>query len=129
MKFCFSLQRKKRTKEQLLYDYVYQKNHKKVLKLLKKGVNPNTVVGYNVPMDLAIHNQDLKMIKILIYHGALLQEEDKMFCYDCRRNHDYIYTMYDCYRKLVVMSVDQITLKYKIPPGLDIYLKSFLREN
>lgn len=77
-------------------------------------------------MDLAIHNRDLRMIRILIYHGAILQEEDKMFCYDCRCNHDYIYVMYETYRKLLQMSMETIVKQYDIPAGLDKYIASFI---
>lgn len=124
--FCFNI-KKKKTKEQLLYDEVCQKHHKKVLKLLKKGANPNIVIGYNVPLDVAIHNQDLSMIKILMYHGAVFdREESKMFCYDCRKNHQHILTMYDCYMTILNKYMDHIVLENKIPIGLDDYLKSFI---
>lgn len=113
-------------KDRLLYHYVYEQNHKKVLKLLKKGANPNTTISYNEPIDIAIHNEDLKMIKILIYYGAKIQNDSKLFCNDCRKIFNNIYIIYDCYLKILNNQVNQICKKNNIPSGLDKYLKSFL---
>ena len=122
------LWKKKKSKDERLYEYVYQKQYKKVLKLLKKGANPNVIIGYNVPLDLAIHNQDLKMIKILIYYGAVFdKEESKMFCYDCRKNHQYIATLYDYYMNILNIYMDHILHENKIPMGLDNYIKTFIK--
>lgn len=113
-----------------MYDAVCQKHYKKVLKLLKKGANPNTIIGYNVPLDVAIHNQDYIMIKILMYYGAVFyRDESKMFCYDCRKNHQHISIMYDYYMSILNRYMDHIVLKNKIPPGLDDHLKSFIMKN
>ncbi len=113
-------------KNRLLYYYVYKQNHKKALKMLKNGANPNTTIFYNEPLDLAIHYGDLKMIRILIYHGAEFKELSKMFCKDCRHNHEYILTIYESYRQLHEYYINQICLKYKIPPGIDEYIQKFI---
>lgn len=77
-----------------------KKNHDKVLKMLKKGANPNIITSYNYPLDIAIHNRDIKMIKILIFYGAILTiEESRLFCNDCRKNFTHIYEIYDIYKK------------------------------
>jgi len=129
--FCFlNCFKKRKSKDELLYENVYLKNHKKVLKLLKKGANPNAVIGYNVPLDLAIHNQDLIMIKILMYHGAIFEkEESKMFCYDCRKNHKHISTMYDYYMNILEKYMDHVVKENNIPYGVDNHLKGFLVKN
>lgn len=114
-------------KNSLLYHYVDQKNHAKVLKLLKKGANPNTTICYNEPIDIAIHNEDIKMIKILIYYGARINNDfSKLFCNDCRKIFNDIYIIYDCYLKILDNQINQICKKNNIPYGLDNYLKSFL---
>ena len=123
--YCFKGQMEK---DRLLFHYVFKKNHTKVLKLLKKGANPNTTISYNEPIDIAIHNNDLEMIKILIFYGATMKEDSRMFCRDCRRNFDYIDLMYNFHKKILESHLYSICLKYKIPPGLDNYLKQFFIE-
>ncbi len=113
-------------KERLLYHYVYEKNYKKVLKLLKTGTNPNTTISYNQPIDIAIHNEDMKMIKMLIYYGARLQNDSNLFCNDCRNIFYNLFLIYDCYLKIINNQLDAICKKNNIPSGLDKYLKSFL---
>ena len=122
---CF-LRKDQQEKDRLLYHYVYKQKHKKALKILKQCANPNTLISYNQPLDLAIHYGDLDMIRILIYHGAQFTELSRMFCRDCRNNHEYIHIIYDSYQKIQKHYLKQICLKYKIPPGLDNYLIEFI---
>ena len=115
-------------KNRLLYHCVYKKNHKRVIKLLRNGADPNTIISYNQPIDLAIHQEDLKMIRILIFYGAILNKDEasKLFCNDCRKNFDYINMIYELNQKYIQMQMNNVCKKYKVPPGLDIYLKSFI---
>jgi len=109
-----------------LYHFVSIKNHKKVLKLLKKGADPNINILYNEPIDVAIHNNDLKMIKLLMFYGAKIKDEFRLFCKDCRRNFDYIDFIYNLHKKLLNCQIQRIYTQYKVPSGLDNYLKQFL---
>ncbi len=124
--FCFKINTIEQNR--LLYHYVCKKNHKKVIKLLKQGADPNTTISYNTPIDIAIHDNDLIMIKILIFYGANLNDIDlsRLLCNDCRNNFQSIKTIFDIKQKILHAQFKTITKKYNIPYGLDNYLKSFL---
>lgn len=114
--------------DRLLYHNVCTKNYKIVIKLLKQGADPNTTISYNNPIDIAIHNNDLFMIKILIYYGVNLNdiELSRLLCNDCRNNFQSIKTIFDLKQKITSIQFKTICNKYNIPYGLDNYLKSFL---
>lgn len=109
-----------------LFNYVYERNYNKVIKIIKKGANVNSIISYLKPIDIACHNEDLQMIRILIYYGSLIPELSRMFCYDCRKNFNYMCEIYKCYKILLKKYLKQIFFKYKIPPGVDNYLSEFL---
>ena len=70
----------KKIKEKMLIKHVSKKNYEDVLSLLKESVDADIKsLNYNFkskPVAVAVKNNDLKMLKLLVEHGANLQQID-----------------------------------------------------